>query len=224
MLLFNPELMKQTADAVGKMDENERKRSQQRALAMARVAKMAMDSPDPAAAWEKAKNDVPKSLAESMGDYSPSRATLMYYNGLTIDQLTRNPDVVTFGGKDQMYWNGLMTGETTSSNVLKDRAAMEREHIKQGGENGVKTGDESLIARQVAQDFGGTYNSVTNEIIGLSADDARMARDISARASRIYANNNGKMTRLEAVQKAFQEQIKAQGQKEDKKLNISWQK
>jgi|GEM_PF-3872947 len=223
MLLFNPELMKQTADAIGKMDENERKRAQDIALRLARIGAQVLESDDSAKTWEELKSGAPEQLQKQMGEYDPVKAKQLYFNGLSTAELTKNPDVVTFGGKDQMYRNGLMTGETTSSNVLSDRAGIEKERIKQSGENGLKTGDESLIARQVAQDFGGNYNPVTNEFIGLSAGDAKMARDISARASRIYANNNGKMTRLEAVQKAFQEQKGTQGQNK-KTLGISWQK
>lgn len=218
LLIMDPEGMQQTADAVAQMDKNERERTQQRAVAMAKVARQALESDDPEKTWEELKADVPKSLQQRMGEYSPSKAKMMYYNGLSMAELAKNPDIKEFGSKEQKYQNGLLTGETTSANVLRDRAAIEKERIKQRGENGLKVADENYFARETARQFGGIVNPLTNEITGLNDNQAAAARDINANASRIYRESGGKLSRAEALRRAFQEQGGG------KKLGISWQK
>jgi len=118
LLIEDPEGMRATAEAIGKMDENDRKRTELASLNLARYAKAAMDSQDPAATWAQTRESAPAEIQAKMGEYSPIKAKQMFYNSMTISELTKNPDVVKAGGYDQVYQHGEAIGKKTPSESM----------------------------------------------------------------------------------------------------------
>jgi hypothetical protein len=126
LLLANPELMKKYADAIGKMDENERDRVKAMSEGMAKHAYLIMNSGNPESEWARLYQNAPSEVQAEMGErYDPAKVKEMYYNGMTVKEIIENPKKVTVGSKDMLFRHGRKIGEATSG-------AMQRKFIDVG--------------------------------------------------------------------------------------------
>lgn len=139
LLIMDPEGMNKTAEAISKMDENQRKTAQGTALRFAHIGALVQESDNPQATWDEIKASSPEEIQQAMGDYSPLKTKQMYYNGMTVDQLFKNPEVATYGGNDYVFKNGRQVGkptpsgkmiEMTNSNQQKDLDRQNKKDLK----------------------------------------------------------------------------------------------
>lgn len=228
LLLTNPDLMKKYADAVGKMDENQREKIKQFSAGLAKYAYLIMNSGNPESEWARLYQNAPQPVQEAMGQqYSPAAVKEMYINGMTMAELTKNPSVVEFGGKDMLFKGGQMLGSTTSGAMLrknidvgekaKDRAFQGSENQKNranmltrakisaggkvDGDTPLKSADESLMFRQAASMYGGTFDQNGN-LIALDPSVRPKVQQITTEATKIY--RQGGVSRSEAVSRAYE--------------------
>lgn len=81
----------------------------------------------------------------------------------------------------------------------KSKIQIEQEKLdaKKNTAKDVKAADDSLIGKNIATYFGGTYNPATGEITGLDKESAKKVTEYQAKASKYYKENKD-MTHNEA--------------------------
>lgn len=221
LLIEDPEGMKATAEAIGKMDENDLKRTELASLNLARYAKTAIDSPDPAATWAQIRDSAPAEIQAKMGEYSPIKAKQMFYNSMTISELVKNPDVVRAGGYDQVYQHGEAIGKKTpSENMLKmnndnQQRELDRQNTRgnalirsNGGGSSARPKDNAAFSAQayrMAKDLVGGIYTVDEDTGEKRIDKGRadQASWIQTRALHNMSNNGGSLA--QNIRQAHQE-------------------
>jgi hypothetical protein len=176
---------------------------------------------------QKAWDDVRGSLSPSGQENTPQQYDQDWLN-LTKARVQKQAQDLT--ANEQLARDKF--DEAKKQSVIKNKASerdfaygKEQDTIKQkaankesleGGGFELKSGDESNVSRSVAQALGGFMDRDGN-ITGLKKGIAEDVLDISARASRIFKDAKGKITRNEASQNAVKEYQKNQkNQKEFK--------
>lgn len=74
-----------------------------------------------------------------------------------------------------------------------------------GGELSLKSADENAIYAQSGNLFGGMYDPVTGRFSGLDKTTAQKVQSIASRATRLYVQGRGSITRAESVASAARE-------------------
>ena len=96
--------------------------------------------------------------------------------------------------------------------LKKQELELEKEKLnnKKNAPKEVKAADDSLIGKNIATYFGGTYNPATEEITGLDKESAKRVTEYQAKASKHYKDNPA-LTHNEAsalALKDYEESIK----------------
>lgn len=96
--------------------------------------------------------------------------------------------------------------------LKKQELELEKEKLnnKKNAPKEVKAADDSLIGKNIATYFGGTYNPATGEITGLDKESAKRVTEYQAKASKHYKDNPA-LTHNEAsalALKDYEESIK----------------
>lgn len=75
--------------------------------------------------------------------------------------------------------------------LKKQELELEKEKLnnKKNAPKEVKAADDSLIGKNIATYFGGTYNPATGEITGLDKESAKRVTEYQAKASKYYKDN-----------------------------------
>lgn len=76
---------------------------------------------------------------------------------------------------------------------------------KSGDFGGLKAADENAIYKQAASLFGGMYDPMSGRFSALSKDDAQRTQAIAERATRVFVDSGGSVTRSQAVTQAARE-------------------
>lgn len=80
---------------------------------------------------------------------------------------------------------------TLKMDLKKQELELEKEKLnnKKNAPKEVKAADDSLIGKNIATYFGGTYNPATGEITGLDKESAKRVTEYQAKASKYYKDN-----------------------------------
>lgn len=108
----------------------------------------------------------------------------------------------------------------------KLRIQIEQEKLdnKKNKSKEVKAADDSLIGKNIATYFGGTYNPATGEITGLDKESAKRVTEYQAKASKYYKDNQD-ITHNEAsalALKDYEDSIKSPIPTPDPKDPFGW--
>lgn len=203
MLVLSPEETHQYSNAIGRMDENQRKQSEENLHQVGAMAATILHSENPEQAYQWVKTQVSPEIASTMPDQYDQNWVAYHLaaakDGMTLlGKMTGPPTKITVGTEDVVYdKNGKEIARTKSGEQVRhDKAQSQR-----AGE--LKSADESLINKEVSQTFGGIYNPMTGEVKFSDPQAGQKAQQITADAVKIYQNGGGRISRSEAVRQAM---------------------
>jgi len=191
LVAIAPEEATQTLEAIGKMSTQEREAAQERVDTMGRVSVSILQSQDPEAAYQQARQNLAPEIVASMPEqYDPNWVEMSLARTREVDDMLANPEMITFGGEDRLYQDGNVLESTTSSGALDRQNSRGNALIRAADEGGgsMKSSDTNAIYRQAAGLFGGIYDPTTGRIAGLGEAQAGKVQALTEEASRLYAD------------------------------------
>jgi hypothetical protein len=210
MLVLSPEETQKYAAAIGQMDENQRKNTEQSLHSMGAAAATVLHSDDPERTYQYMKTQFPQETTANWPQNYDQNWTTFHLaqakDGMTLLKSTyAPPKKVTVGTKDYLYGpDGKLITTATSGEQSRheDTQKMEQQKIDQQ-KGALKTADEGLMNKEVSQSFGGMYNPTTGEIKFSDPKSGQKAQEITAKAVDIFQKGGGKISRSEAVRQAM---------------------
>jgi len=134
-------------------------------------------------------HDVQSKLPEQ---YDPQFVELSLSKSMAMDKILANPKAISFAGEDRLYKSGREIER--AQRPVKAVAG-------EGGQGGLKSGDESLMYRQSAELLGGLFDQAGN-ITNLDPTVRNKVQGIATEATKIF--QQGSVTRTQAVKMAAQ--------------------
>jgi len=215
-ITLDPEEGKRIVDAFGAMDENERKSTSSQIDKVGRIAHYVLsggDDNERAQRYSYARQNSESEITGEMPEqYDPNFVQYHLSRATEIKELLENPEVKTIGGYDVAYKNGQPISKPVPGiNLIKmnndnTQAGLDRSNkitlkgMEGDDGNGVpKSADESLMYRQSAALFGGTFDQAGN-LITLDPTARPKVQAIATEAAKLFSS--GKYSRSEAVTRA----------------------
>jgi hypothetical protein len=122
-------------------------------------------------------------------NYDPDFMELSLSRATAMDKILENPEITQFGDEDIMSQGGRVIDRTKTA-------------IKPSEKGGVlKSGDESLMYRMATELKGGIFDQAGN-ITNLDPQARNEVQAIATEATKIYSENQGSITRAEAVKQS----------------------
>lgn len=147
--------------------------------------------------------------AQYRGKYSPALVENWMIKALSVDDLAKQMrfgqlKVAEKDGKP-VYIQTSPAGKTRIAPVPEGVRPTQKEFAGTASGGGLKASDTNAIHRQATALYGGIIDPASGKVTGLNPDQERNVQAISSRASRIYADGQGKVTHSEAVAEAARE-------------------
>lgn len=197
---FDPEEAKKMIESLSKMDERQRKQTQDNIDAVGKMSAYVLQSENPEQAYSLARQSVSPELAAKMPEqYDPNFLQMQLARARQVDELLQNPERMTFGTEDRLYKDGRVVERTTSSQELDRQTSQKNALTRASGEGGLKSADESLMYRQAGELLGGLFDQQGN-LQNLDPATRGKVQSIATEAAKVYSQ--GGVTRSQAVTQA----------------------
>jgi hypothetical protein len=197
---FDPEEAKKMLESLSKMDERQRKQTQENIDAVGKMSAYVLQSENPEQAYQLARQSVSPELAAKMPEqYDPNFLQMQLARARQVDELLQNPERMTFGTEDRLYKDGRVIERTTSSQELDRQTSRQNALTRASGDGGLKSADESLMYRQAGELLGGLFDQQGN-LQNLDPATRGKVQSIATEAAKIYSQ--GGVTRSQAVTQA----------------------
>lgn len=197
---FDPEEAKKMLESLSKMDERQRKQTQENIDAVGKMSAYVLQSENPEQAYQLARQSVSPELAAKMPEqYDPNFLQMQLARARQVDELLQNPERMTFGTEDRLYKDGRVIERTTSSQELDRQTSRQNALTRASGDGGLKSADESLMYRQAGKLLGGLFDQQGN-LQNLDPATRGKVQSIATEAAKIYSQ--GGVTRSQAVTQA----------------------
>lgn len=177
-------------DAVGKMDDKQIKQSKQAIEEKGNMLASVFNAKPERQQmlYKQMLSMLPEeSIANMPKEFDPNFVEMSLAKVSSMDKILENPKALKVGNQNVVYQAG---------------REIERGTIPatEGGEGGLKAGDESLMYKQAAAYFGGIIDPVTGEMSGILQNNVPKAQAIAAEATQLF--KAGGISRSQAIQQA----------------------
>lgn len=216
LVTLDPAQAKQIGDYLQSADEKKREDMRQMNENTGRMAAIVLSSSNPERAYQTYRNSVPGNMRAQMPEqYDETFVKFQLARAREIDDIIKNPEIVTFGGEDIMYQDGREIARTASENALKrdqpEEYTLSPGAVRMRGDTAIadnprateatamNSSDESLMFRQSVELLGGLFDQAGN-VQALDPTLRAKAQSIATQASALY--RQGGVTRSQAVAEA----------------------
>lgn len=203
LIAMSPDEGKKVVEAFKTMSDQEKEQAKQNIETIGKISAYILQGDPKTAAdrYQTAKANLsPEVVANMPAEYDPNWVQMNLAKSREMDDLFKNPEVMTFGTQDKMYKDGVEIGSTQSGAAAlqdtKNQNALAVAKTKANG-TGLKSADESLMYRQSAEMLGGIFDQNGN-IQNLDPQTRSKVQAIATRASELYSTGQAK-TRTDAV-------------------------
>jgi len=181
LIAFAPEEATKLQEAFKNMDDRQRTEMEDKVETLGRIAAFVMDGGTPEEQnqrYQRARTNMSPEIAANMPEeYDPNFVQMGLARARELDDMLKNPEKITFGGKDRLYKDGNMLESTTSNAFLKGQAG--------GSGSDFKSSDESLMFRQAGELLGGIFDQQGN-LQNLDPDQRSKVQAITTRAAQLF--------------------------------------
>lgn len=192
LIAFAPDEAKQIQDAFAKMDERDRKQTEENIEQLGRmsIGILSADSEeDQAARYQRARANVHPDVAANMPEeYDPNWVEMQLARARELDDMLKNPELITIGGEDRLYKDGSEIESSTSNALLR---------AETDDDSGLKSSDENTIFRQAGELMGGIFDQDGN-LQNLDPSTRSKVQSIATEAGNLF-NSGQAETRAQAV-------------------------
>lgn len=197
LLALDPEGGAEFIDALSKMDKRQREATKRTVDEMGQLSAYVLQGETPEkqqqrynAVYQNVSPEIQERLPEQ---YDPQFVELSLSKATTMDKLLENPKRIQVGGEDVVYKGGREIERKKRPEDDKDGKGVD-----------LKSSDESLMYRQAAERMGGMVDDDGN-IRAIDPTVRPKVQAIASRASEIYTQGGGEITRSRAVSMAHDE-------------------
>jgi hypothetical protein len=189
-------------EAVYNADKNQLEAMKRNVDEMGTISAFVMEGKTPeeqASRYSRARQSLSTEVQASMPEqFDPNFVSLSLARAIPMEKILENPKAVNFGSEDILYKSGQELERTASQNSLNAKSKA----LGGGGKSfKISSADESLMDRKVVGLLGGIMDQDGN-ITVLDPEKANLVVSISTEAANIFAKENGRITRGEAVKLA----------------------
>ena len=193
LIAFAPEEATKVQEAFKNMDDRQRQQAEDNIETMGRASAYILEGGTPeeqSQRYQRARANASPEVAQNMPEeYDPNFVQMGLAQARELDDMLKNPEKITFGGKDRLYKDGNMLESTTSNAFLKGQAG--------GSGSDFKSSDESLMFRQAGELLGGIFDQQGN-LQNLDPDQRSKVQAITTRAAQLFQGGEAS-TRSQAV-------------------------